>query len=135
MALFKSLILNLNKIVKRIYDTGYLPMPTEIKQRINAVCGLEGYQKFLENRGRLIEVFISQEGYESVYLTYDESSIIVNSPLECAVYVNGGWNPPIYQPIDMTVVFLNPITTYPLIVALLLMFSVLMSIKKKRENK
>lgn len=135
MALFKSLILNLNKIVRTIYNSGYLPMPTEIKQRLNAVCGLEGYQKFLENRGRLIEVFNPQEGYETVYLTYGEDSVIVNSPLECAVYVHGGWSPPIYQTIDMTLIFLNPITIYPLIVAFLLIFSVLMSIKKKRENK
>jgi hypothetical protein len=135
MVLFKSLILNLNKIVKRIYDTGYLPMPHEIKQRINAVCGLEGYQKFLENKGRLIEIFIPEEGYETVYLIYGENAVIVNSPLECAVYVHGGWSPPIYQVIDMTTVFLSPITTYPLIVVFLLIFSTLISIKKKRENK
>ena len=131
MVLFKSLILNLNKIVKRIYDTGYLPMPPEIKQRVNSVCGLEGYQKFLKNEGKLIEIFIPEEGYKSVYLIYGENAVIVNSPLECAVYVHGGWSPPIYQAIDMTSVFLSPITTYPLIVVFLLIFSTLISIKKR----
>jgi len=135
MVLFKSLILNLNKIVKRIYDTGYLPMPPEIKQRVNSVCGLEGYQKFLKNKGKLIEIFTPEQGYESVYIIYEENAVTVNSPLECAVYVHGGWSPPIYQAIDMTTVFLSPITTYPLIVVFLLIFSTLISIKKKRENK
>ena len=52
MALFKSLILNLNKIVKRIYDTGYLPMPTEIKQNnisIADIIGLRELKLICEN--------------------------------------------------------------------------------------
>ncbi|MBB37704.1 MAG: hypothetical protein CL515_01970 [Actinobacteria bacterium] len=127
MALFNLFLLNLNNIIKRIYDNGYLPMPTVIKERVNAVCGRDGYQNFIAKRRNLPEIFTSQENYSPVYLTYDELGVIVNSPLECATYVDGGWNPPAYEPIDMTSVFLDPTTTYPLIVALLIIFMSLLS--------
>tara|TARA_Y100001970_G_scaffold268270_1_gene359322 strand:+ start:569 stop:982 length:414 start_codon:yes stop_codon:yes gene_type:complete len=132
MALFNLLLLNLNNIVKRIYDNGYLPMPRVIKERVNAVCGREGYQDFIANRRNLPEIFISQENYSPVYLTYDEVGVIVNSPLECATYVDGGWNPPAYEPIDMTSVFLDPTTTYPLIVATLIIIMSLLSVATYR---
>ena len=135
MALVKSLILNLNKIVKKIYNTGYLPMPHEIKERVNAVCGLDGYEAFIENRNFLPEVFVPQEGYNPVYLIDNELGITVNSPLECAVYVHGGWYPPIYDPVDMTIVFLDPITTYPLIIIFLLVLSSLLSLRKFIKSK
>ena len=135
MAIFKLFLLNLNKIVERIYATGYLPMPREIKQRVNAVCGQEGYDKFIESRNDLPEMFTFEEGYQAVYLIYDEMSLTVNSPLECAVYVHGGWSPPIYDPINASLVYLDPVTTYPLIVLFLFILSGLTALKrKKREN-
>ena len=134
MALFKSLLMNLNKFVEKIYTTGYLPMPREIKHRLNAVCGQEGYNKFLENRNNLPEIFTPEEGFQAVYLIYDALSITVNSPFECAVYVHGGWSPPIYEPINTSIVYLDPVTTYPLIVFSLLIFSGVMTIKRQKEN-
>ena len=134
MALFKSFLININKIVERIYATGYLPMPREIKQRVNAVCGQEGYNKFLENMNNLPEIFDPLQGFQPVYLIYDALSITVNSPFECAVYVHGGWSPPIYEPINTSIVYLDPVTTYPLIVFSLLIFSGLMTLKRQKEN-